>query len=263
LRCGAGETAFSADLGTRRYAARDVYVAQTPRALSAATALGIVALIGAILVLGLRVGHIVPAAEALVAFDLTAPRPTPSERVKPPEPRKAPAAKRKPSPRNLRNKATQVVAPLLPPIVEPPPIVAATEAGAGSAANTGAFDLPGPGQGAGGIGNGDGGGGSGGDGDGAVIGPRRISGRLRYDDLPKGVLRFGDEASVQVRYWVHADGRVRQCRAAEPSGFPPVDALACRLIEQRFRFRPARDAAGRAVAAEVEEWHTWVEDGRR
>ena len=47
------------------------------------------------------------------------------------------------------------------------------------------------------------------------------------------------------------------CRVTEPSGFALADQTACRLIEQRFVYRPARDERGQPVASTVVEWHTW------
>jgi periplasmic protein TonB len=42
-----------------------------------------------------------------------------------------------------------------------------------------------------------------------------------------------------------------------PSPDPEADAIVCRLAEQRFRFRPATDAAGNPVPATYgwrQEW---------
>ena len=88
--------------------------------------------------------------------------------------------------------------------------------------------------------------------------PRQISGKLSYNDLPQGLVDPGKEAGVEVHYRVNADGAVSNCRIDRSSGFAALDAAACRLIEQRFRFRPARDRQGRAVAATVAEEHVWV-----
>lgn len=236
-----------------------MYRANPPRALSAVLSLGIVGLLGLALLLGLAVRPVSLAAERLVSVAVTLP-PPPAPREQPrPVHRTTPRAKNAPSPRNLENKATPVVAPpVVQPLVVPPPIAVATQAGVGAAENTGASREPGTGQGAGGDGNGLGGGGNGGDGDGAVVGPRRIRGKLAFRDLPQGVLTLGEQASVDVRYTVNPDGRVSQCRAVRSSGFPAIDTLACRLIEQRFVFRPARNAAGKPVRVDVVESHTWV-----
>jgi protein TonB len=241
-----------------------MYAWHPPRTLSVASSVAIVALMGALLMLGLRVQQAVRQSTSLVSLTLS-PQPQPTEQPKPPEVRHVdkPAPKHEASPRNLRNQATPVVAPPVQPLIVPPPVVTAPQAGTGAAANTGASRLPGPGQGAGGIGNGNGGGGLGGEGNGtgdgaAVVGPRRTHGELRYGDLPEGVLAPGQEATVEVLYWVDPDGRASQCRAEHSSGYPVLDKLACTLIVERFRFRPAKDKYGRPVRAGVIENHTWV-----
>jgi protein TonB len=238
-----------------------LYVSAQERAASAVAALVIVLLIVIALIFGLRVGQVARNPGALISV-LFEPEKPPEQKQPRPAARRAhrPAARRAPSPRNKHNNATPVVAPPVAPLIVPPPIVVATQAGTGLAAANGASDRAGPGQGAGGAGNGTGGGGSGGDGEGgaAVVGPRQIRGKLSFSDLPDGLLAPGEERRVGVRYTVEIDGTVSGCRADEPSGLPVLDALACRLIEQRFRFRPARDAKGRPVPATIQEAHTWI-----
>ena len=240
-----------------------MYALQPPRPLPAAASVAIVALMAALLMLGLRVGQAVQQAPQLLTADFSAPQPRPTERPKPPEQRHArkPAPRDAASPRNLRNQATPIVAPPVRPLIVPPPVVTAPQAGIGLAANAGAANVSGPGQGAGGIGNGQGGGGPGGAGDGdgdPVVGPRQISGALHYSDLPAGVLAPGQQATVEVLYTVNPDGRASNCRAERGSGFAALDQLACRLIEQRFHFRPAKDDDGRPVRSQVIENHTWI-----
>lgn len=221
------------------------------------------------LVMGLSYNIVTHGRDALVAVfsEPPPPPPPPKQQPKPAvKPATSSAAKGDPSPRNLRNQATPVFAPKPPPLVLPPPIVTATQPALGDAAQTGASNLAGPGQGAGGVGNGNGGGGNGGDGEGdggAVVGPRQIRGKLSMRDLPDGLLDPGEEARVGVRYSVNIDGSVSNCRADQPSGIAVLDALACRLIEQRFRYKPARDRAGNPVRATVVEAHYWYmrEDG--
>ena len=101
-----------------------------------------------------------------------------------------------------------------------------------------------------------------GDGDGsgggeAVEGPRQIGGRIAYRDLPEGLLAEGREAAVRVVFAVRADGKAEDCEIDRSSGNSTIDALTCRLIEQRFRFRPALDRRGRPVRSYVQETHTW------
>jgi protein TonB len=241
-----------------------MYAWHPPRTLSGAASAAIVGAMFALLVLGLNVQRTAEAALRLVSVDLTQPppQPQPTEQPRAPKPHlRKPAPKHEASPRNVRNKATPIVAPQVIPL-KPPPVVAATHAGPGSAANNGASNLPGPGQGAGGVGNGLGGGGLGGNGNGAgdgepVVGPRQTGGGMSYRDLPDGILQLGQEATVDVLFAVNPDGRASDCRAEHSSGYPVLDNLACRLIEQRFRFKPARDRFGRPVRSWVAESHSW------
>ena len=241
-----------------------MYAWHPPRALSGAASAAIVGGIFALLVLGLNVQLTADGALRLVSVDLTEPpQPRPTEQPRAPEPHaRKPAPKHEASPRNVHNEATAVVAPPIQPLIMPP-VVVAPRPGFGSAANNGASNLPGPGQGADGVGNGRGGGGTGGDGNGegdgeAVVGPHQTGGKMSYKDLPEGVLSLGQEASVDVVYAVNPDGRASDCRAEHSSGYPVLDSLACRLIEQRFRFKPAKDRYGRPVLSWVGESHSWL-----
>lgn len=242
-----------------------MYAWQPPRALSAAASVAIVGAIVALLVLGLNIRQTAQAALRLVSVDLTEPPPEPVPTKRPP-PRpheRKPAPKHEASPRNIRNQATPVVVPPVNPLIPPPPVVTAPKAGVGAAANNGASNLPGPGQGAGGFGNGFGGGGNGGNGDGggdgkSVVGPERVRGSLRYSDLPEGILAPGEEATVEVIDRVEADGHVSRCRVERSSGYPVLDNLACRLNEQRYRYRPALDRYGRPTWSLEGHSETWV-----
>lgn len=245
-----------------------MYVSQPPRAVSALTSVGLTAAIVALLVFGFGVTRAPEAVPGLLAIDLAEapPVPRPTQR---PERRRANKAAPKDDPgmRNLRNKATAIVAPPVTPLIVPPPVTVAAQADVGSAAQTGASPLPGPGRGAGTYGDGLGGGGTGGDGDGtgdgeAVRGPRRTAGRIAYGDLPEGTLPEGAEAAVEVIFAVDPDGTASECRIERTSGIPEIDRLTCRLIEQRFRYRPATNRFGRPVRALVAETHTWVANDR-
>ncbi|WP_232496022.1 energy transducer TonB [Novosphingobium kaempferiae] len=171
------------------------------------------------------------------------------------------AAKGRPSPPNLRNKATQIVAPppRLPPLIVPPPVITAPRANVGSAAQSGASDRLGPGQGAGGIGDGDGGGGDGdGDGEGdALTRPKQIRGRLHFSDLPPDLREAKTGGELRLRYRIGIDGRVSDCRIMVSSGRPELDATTCRLITERFRFKPSKNARGEPVASIMIETHGW------
>jgi protein TonB len=59
-------------------------------------------------------------------------------------------------------------------------------------------------------------------------------------------------------FTVGTDGRVTSCTVTRSSGVPELDALTCRLIQQRFRYRPSTDRFGRPIPDEVEGEHDWV-----
>lgn len=165
------------------------------------------------------------------------------------------------SPPNLRAEPTEVVAPIpkIPMPVEPP-VVSAPVAGIGAAASAGSAEVPGPGTGSGGIGNGRGSGGTG-DGDGSGGGetpPEWVRGRIRDSDFPDALADAGVSGTVGVRYTVWTDGRVVDCEVTESSGNRLLDQTTCRLIRERFRFKPSRDRQGRPVVAAIVESHSWM-----
>ena len=240
------------------------------RAFSALLSAAILLGMGAMLVLGLRPDlrrALRPGDLIAVAFDQPSPTPEPSRKPPPPPQARTSAPRDAPAPAALRATATPIVAPPVPIPLPTAPVIAAPVANTGAAASNGAANVPGTGQGAGGAGNGLGGGGLGGNGLGRAPGPetepRQIKGRLSQRDLPDGLVAPGTEASVGVRYTVLTDGTVGACSVTQSSGIPALDPLPCRLIRERFRFRPARDGWGRPVNAQIVETHTWVEEPTR
>ena len=235
------------------------------RAKSAVAAGALQLLIGYAFVTGLGFDLAPPGGEGLKLFDIAAPPPPPAVE-EPPPPR---TSSRKPegaaSPANLVAKPTPVVAPLpVVPLLLPPPVIAAPAAGTGGDPSAGASNVPGPGTGAGGegvgIGSGGRGSGSGGGGGGAGVRARLLKGRIVNSDYPEAASRAGAVGTVIARFTVRADGRASQCRVTRSSGNADLDATTCRLIEKRFRYAPARDAAGEAmpdVMGWKQEW--WLE----
>ena len=219
--------------------------------------------LGYALIYGLVVPLPTAVTDALKVFSVAPPPPPPpEEKVRP-----RPSLSRKPegaaSPPNLKSKATEVVAPPpVVPIVVPPPVVVAEKAGVGAEATSGASNVRGPGTGSGGIGNGTGSGGNG-DGDGGggeETPPEWRSGRLRDSDYPRDAPETGISGIVWVRFTVEVSGRASHCRAFRSSGSRVLDNLTCRLIEQRFRYYPSLDAAGRPVESTLVESHDWSLD---
>jgi protein TonB len=117
----------------------------------------------------------------------------------------------------------------------------------------------GRGTGSGGEGNGSGSGDGGdGNGNGRATAPRWIKGRLKDSDYPREAGRAGIGGTVEVRYAVEVDGRVTHCTIIRSSGDAQLDETTCRLLEQRYRYRPAKDSDGRPVRSLVEESHSWI-----
>jgi protein TonB len=228
------------------------------------------ALLGYAFLIGLGFDLPAPGKEELQIFDVFEEEPPPPS-VPPPPEKVAKSTREKPkdpegaaSPPNLKDTPTQIVAP--PPEIRipvPPPIAAAPIAGQGNAAAAGAAELPGPGTGRGGTGTGLGSGtygnGTGGGGGGAGRGARArwVSGRIYDEDYPDREYRQRIGGTVYLRFIVAPSGRVGECRVTRSSGSAALDSTTCRLIQRRFRYRPARDGLGRPVAETVTGQHIW------
>ena len=235
------------------------------RIRAAAATLLLEALLAYVLIVGLWVAPRAnrPSEPQLDLFDVS-PEPVPP----PPPPAEPPrTATRKPegaaSPPNLRSKATEIVAP--PPKIAlplPPPVVTAPYQGPGSDPTSGAADVPGPGTGSGGVGVGTGSGrggyGEGGGGFGRGTPPIRIRGRIKGSDYPLPVEERWGGGTVDVIFAVETDGRADDCHILHSSGNPVIDDTVCRLIEQRYRFRPALDRDGQPIRSRMVESHGWT-----
>lgn len=204
--------------------------------------------------------------ESIQLFDVREvpppPPPPPEQLVPDAAPREEGAA----APPNLESKASPVVAPK-PKIIlpTPPPVVAAPTPATGNQRSQGAAPLSGPGTGAGGVGSGTGSGGSGaGTGGGGAGGSRAryLSGRIKRSDYPRELRgRRIPSESVIVQFTIGLNGRPRGCRVFQSSGNQALDATTCRLIEQRFRYQPARNAAGQSIEAQAAWKQVWWIEG--
>lgn len=137
-------------------------------------------------------------------------------------------------------------------IVIKPALPAPKASSTGTADNAGAR-AAGTGTGAGGAGSGTGNGAGGaGQGGGAVTNPLHISGSINnsrdYPTPPGGrQARIGNEVIVKVT--VGTDGRASNCSVFRPSPDAEADAITCRLVVERLRFKPATDSTGTPVSA--------------
>ncbi len=186
----------------------------------------------------------------------------------PPEPEPLPEPSPDPSPRIDEGAAAPeapeatpraVVAPE-PRIVLPSPSPAPRVASTGSANIVGSGD-EGRGTGAGGVGQGRGSGRAGDGWGGAPIsGAVKIAGEIDNAadyPTPRGGrdIRLGH--SVTIAMTVTPEGRARDCRVVAPSPDPVADRITCELAVERFRFRPAMNAAGQAVEANYGWRQSW------
>jgi protein TonB len=168
------------------------------------------------------------------------------------------------APPSRKANPSPVVAPKTPLPV--PPVLATVEKAlpvpAGRDASAGVSSIEGFGSGTGGAGMGSGSGGSGtGSGGGGARPAERIAGALANRDYPRSALRSRAQGSVSVRYTVRPDGWVEDCRVLRSSGHPDLDETTCRLIEKRFRYRPALDRSGRPVSTTEHKSYDWYLPG--
>jgi protein TonB len=201
-----------------------------------------------IILTGLNVRMVSRAVERLATFDIReAPPPPP---VPPPPPRTRPHQLKKPQGAPAKKaEASPIVAPQ-PKLPVQSPLPAAKVAGTGSASTSGA-GTSGTGTGAGGSGNGPGGGGYGGT-------PAQKVTKIPDREYRRLVAASGmTRGTVGVGIRVTPEGRSSNCRIVRSSGSPVADALMCQLTEQYVRFRPARDAQGRAIASDVTWFPNW------
>ena len=210
--------------------------------------------LGAALLIGLRVDILARGEFVSRLIDVALPRPPPPPppvvRVSRPRSARhsssaAPRAVQKPiggSPGPVRSHAL----PAPSPIVALRPTAPASGGGSGT----------GPAAGSGG------GGGSGGEGYGSGEGGGtdlvQIAGEILSSDYPRDLRERGIGGRVEIVFTVGTNGRVTGCTVTRSSGVPELDALTCRLIMERFRYRPSTDRYGRPIPDEVEGEHDWV-----
>jgi len=188
---------------------------------------------------------------ATFTVTVTAPPPPPK-----PAPSPEPAGAAAPEGRKARPRAAAAPVPKVVLTTRPAPKVA----GKGDDIRSGASDR-GDGTGAGGTGSGAGSrAGGDGQGGGAASRPVKIAGDINSArDYPKATRaeRRGD--NVIVALTVGTDGRVAACRVHRPSRDADADRITCRLATERFRFRPATDAAGRPVVGTFGWQQRWFD----
>jgi protein TonB len=234
------------------YAQRNALARPRERIQALAAVVAVQAAIGFALLTGLKVDfqHPVDSVQRLVEVTLTPPpppAPKPVEQRKPaarPEAAapKAEATKPGGSPGPKPAHAPPSVTPIVP--ISPTAAPSGGGTGSGPAAGFGAAGGPG--------GNGYGGGGGGG----SEL--EQIAGEITPRDYPKRLREAGIGGTVGISFRVEANGLVSRCNVTQSSGVPELDALTCRLIMQRFRYRPSTDRFGRPIPDTIDGEHEWI-----
>lgn len=185
------------------------------------------ALIGYALVTGLAISVVKKVAEDLKTFDVQEEPPPPEE--KPPPPKEVPQTQ--PPPVVSPPPIVRVNTPA-PPIVQtvrvaPPPVITPT-APVAPPAPPAPPPPPKPSV--------------------AKSAQLRSGSFSNEDDYPPSARRNNEEGTVSIRYTVGTDGRVDNCTVVHSSGSSALDETTCRIIQRRFRFRPAQDQNGNPIA---------------
>ena len=78
------------------------------------------------------------------------------------------------------------------------------------------------------------------------------------DDYPAEAIRHEEQGTVAYRLQINRRGRVAECSIVSSSGSDTLDDATCRIIEDRARFEPARDTAGKRIGDEYSGRIRWV-----
>ena len=218
------------------------------RALVAAVLLQLA--LAALLLRGLEVdlNHPADAVQRLIAVTLSPPPPPPRLRAPPKKltkaaPAAAAASRASPRTGGAPGPEPSAAPPSIAPVVAVRPLAAPSGGGAGTGFGSGA----GSGSGAGGHGGAGGGG----------TDLEQIAGEITPRDYPRHLGNAGIGGRVGISFTVGVNGRVTSCRVTSSSGIPELDLLTCRLIQQRFVYRPSTDRFGRPIADQVDGEHVW------
>jgi protein TonB len=232
------------------YADRQRTIRPRERVYALAAVVAVQAALGFALLTGLRVSvtHSVEAVQKLIEIAIPKPPPPPppvvTEHKAAHRSSSAPKAEPKPLGGSPGPQPAHA-APSVTPVVAVRPTVAPSGGGTGTG--------PALGTGAGG--------GTGGQGYGADEGAtdlEHIAGEILPSDYPPELGRAGIGGRVSVTFTVQVNGRATGCHVTRSSRVPELDNLTCRIIEQRFRFRPSMDRYGRPYADEVDWDHDWI-----
>ena len=67
------------------------------------------------------------------------------------------------------------------------------------------------------------------------------------NDYPAEAMSRGQEGTAQFLLLINEKGSVVGCHVLKASGIPVLDAMGCIVLQERAKFRPARDVSGKPV----------------
>jgi TonB family protein len=77
------------------------------------------------------------------------------------------------------------------------------------------------------------------------------------DDYPVRAMREEREGTTEFRLTIGSDGLPAACNVTSSSGHADLDATTCRLLMERARFRPGRDAKGNSTGGTYSNRIRW------
>lgn len=81
---------------------------------------------------------------------------------------------------------------------------------------------------------------------------------LKPGDYPTAALRGALEGATRFVWAIGTTGRVEACHLVHSSRSAELGAVACRVVTERGRYEPARDAAGRPITSWAGSAINWI-----
>jgi TonB family protein len=88
--------------------------------------------------------------------------------------------------------------------------------------------------------------------------PASMASYFGANDYPRIALRNAQQGTVGFAIAIGTDGSITDCQVTSSSGSISLDEATCRIIRQRARYRPPRDAQGNPTTATDDGTVTWT-----
>lgn len=90
---------------------------------------------------------------------------------------------------------------------------------------------------------------------------KQLVGTIGASDYPSAAIESRENGTVTARFTIGRDGRVRDCTATSDGYAPILRLWTCFLLNERFRYEPARDQQNRVVEEYKTQRVTWLLPG--